>query len=63
MENMTINLISVVDKNGDVRALARATAQDAKISLEVTFAAHPGASESELWERARDEVMRYLDSA
>jgi len=63
MERMIIKVISVVEHNGRHPAGACATAQDAKISLEVTFAAHPEASKSELWDRARDEVLRYLDPA
>ncbi len=63
MEPMTIRIISVVENDGQIRARTRTTAEDAKISLEVTFAAHPEASKAELWDRARDEALRYLDLA
>ena len=60
---MQIIIVSVLTHDGHVRCRARATAQDAKIILEVTYAAHPEASDGELWQQARDEVLRYLDIA
>lgn len=61
MERMDITVLSVTRRSGQIRA--RATARDAKISLEVTFAAHPEASDGEIWQQARGEVLRYLDLA
>ncbi len=63
MESMQFDILSVVASDRLYRARARATAQDARITLEVTFVAYPEASRSELWDRARDEVLRYLASA
>lgn len=58
---MQIDIVSIVECNGRYCARARAKAQDATIWLEVTFVAHPEASRAELWDRARNEVLRYLD--
>lgn len=61
MEAISIIVLSVVRNFDRYRARARATAQDAVTMLEVTFAVHPEASKSEISDRARDEVVRYLD--
>ena len=63
METMRITVQSVVEQEGLYRARARAVARDATIRLEVTFAAHREASDGELWQQARGEVLRYLDLA
>ena len=63
MEPLNIYVISIIDCGNYFRARARATAQDAKITLEVTFATHPESSKSELWDPARDKVLRYLGPA
>ena len=57
----TPDMLSVVARNGVVRARARATADAARISVEVWCMSEPAMSRRELWERARDEVLRYLD--
>jgi hypothetical protein len=41
---MTIHVISLVERNGKVYARARATAAEAKISVEVWFERWPDAS-------------------
>jgi len=63
MENMTITILSVVKHDSRFRARARAVAQDAEIMVEVRFQADTGASQSELWLKARDQCLRYLDIA
>ena len=63
VEKMTIAINSVVEHDGRYTARARATARNARFMLEVIFEAHPEASEAELRERTRDEVLRYLDPA
>ncbi len=63
MERMDITVLSVTRRSDQIQARARAVARDAKISLEVTFAAHPEASDGDIWQQARDEVLRYLDLA
>ncbi len=63
VEKMTITINSVVERDSRYAARACATAQDAKISLEVSFAADRRSSSLELRDRARDEVLRYLDPA
>ena len=63
MEPMNVTLISVFNKEGNVRARARATAQHATINIEVCFHADEGASRAELWLEARDQCLRYLDVA
>ena len=61
MEKMHITVFSVVEDDHHYRARARAVARDAKIMIEVRFHADKRASEAELWEIVRDEVLRYLD--
>ena len=63
MEPMNVTLISVFNKEGNVRARARAVAQDARIMVEVRFQADEGVSRAELWLEARDQCLRYLDVA
>ena len=63
MEPMNVTLISVIKREGNVRARARAVAQDARLNLEVTFEAGLHSSREDLWRQARDEVLRYLDIA
>ena len=48
MESMNVTLISVIKKEGKVRARARAVAHDARIMVEVRFQAGEGASNAEL---------------
>ena len=60
---MTIHLLSVRVADGRVRARARAVAAHARISVEVSFSVRTGTPCAELWQRARDEVLRYLDPA
>ena len=63
MEPMNVTLISVFNKEGNVRARARAVAHDVEIMVEVRFQADEGASKAELWLEARDQCLRYLDVA
>jgi hypothetical protein len=63
MEAMAIQLVSVIVREGRAVARARAVAAEARISIEVSFSVPPGLSRSDLWECARDEVLRYLDLA
>jgi hypothetical protein len=63
MEYLTISVMSVmsvIENDGKVRARTRATAQDARIDVEVTFEAGLHSSHEDLWQQARDEVLRYL---
>ena len=63
MEYMAISVMSVVEHDGQIHARARATARDARISLEVTFEAGFHTSQEDVWQQERDEVLRYLDVA
>lgn len=63
MEKMQISLISVVQRNGIVVARARAEAEQARIWVEVQFIPPTGARGAELWARAIDEALKYLDIA
>jgi len=63
METMQITVISVVECDNHFRARARAVARDARIMIEVRFQTDEEASTADHWERARDEVLRYLDIA
>ena len=63
MEPMQINVLSVVEQNGRFKARARAVAHDATIWLEVRFEAAGMASQADLKQQARDEIIRYLDPA
>ena len=63
MEPINVTLISVFKEKGKIRARARAVAHDAEIMIEVRFRANPKESKSRLWEKAREEVLRYLDIA
>jgi hypothetical protein len=56
------SVLSLQERDGMVVARARADAENAVIRLEVRFA-HPLLRKSALWERAYDEVLRYLDPA
>lgn len=60
MERMQISLVSVVEHDGEVVAWAKVEAEKARIWVEVWFT--PTTTEN-LWCRARDEVLRYLDPA
>ena len=60
---MTISVFSVVEDDHHFRARARAVAEDARIMIEVTFEAGLHSSREDLWQQARDEVLRYLDVA
>lgn len=61
MEPMLIHLLSVRQDRGEVRVRARAVAAQARISIEVWFDSPPATTKRELWEEARDQVLRYLD--
>ena len=63
METMQITVISVVECDNHFRARARAVAHDATIMIEVRFQTDEGSSKSELWLKARDQCLRYLDIA
>ena len=63
MEPMNVTLLSVIKKEGKVRARASAVAQDAEIMVKVRFQTDEGASNAELWLKARDQCLRYLDIA
>ncbi len=63
MERMDITVLSVTRRSGQIQARARATAKDATIWLAVSFETFPEVSEGEIWQQARDEVLRYLDIA
>ena len=63
MESMTIHLISLVNRDGQIHARARATAEQARITVEVWFEGEPGASKRDLWREARDRVLAVLDPA
>ena len=51
MEKMEITIVSLV------------AADRANISVQVQFEAKPGTSRAELWGRAKDQVLWYLDPA
>ena len=61
MEPLSISVLSVLERDGHVRVRARATAVAAIIHLEVRFVAQHGVSKRELWQMARDQILRYLD--
>ena len=63
MEKMEITIVSLVADQGGVRARARVIADRANISVQVQFEAKPGTSRAELWGRAKDQVLWYLDPA
>lgn len=63
MEKMAIKVVSLVQRNGIVVARARAEAEQARIGVEVWFTVPPRAATRELWQEAKDEVLRYLDPA
>lgn len=58
MEPMTVRILSIKRRGERFVARARARAEDAQIWLEVEFSAR---EQENLWERARDETLRYLD--
>lgn len=60
MEPMSITIFSIKPRGERFVARARACAEDARIWLEIEFSWRDQGS---LWERARDEVLRYLDIA
>ena len=59
---MHIAVLSIRERDGQIVAYARAVAENAVIHLQVQFT-RPLATKAELWEVARDEVLRYLDVA
>ena len=61
MERMGITVLAITRRSGQIQARARATAKDATIWLAVSF--EIDASDAEVWERARDAKLRYLDPA
>ena len=61
MEQMKIDVVSVVERDRTCTAIARALAPQAVIWLEVAFESRPNLTKRELWWKARDEVLRYLD--
>jgi hypothetical protein len=61
VEPMTIHLLSVVVRDGRAIARARAVAVEARISIEVWFVVRANVRRKDLWQRARDEMLRYLD--
>lgn len=63
MEPMTVHLVSVIRQHDHVKARARVSAPQARIMVEVIFQVGSVRSRRELWSRARDEVLRYLDVA
>ena len=63
MEPMTISVLSVVERDGHYITKARATTQDARIDLEVSFEAGRMESREGLWREARVQVLRFLDIA
>ena len=63
MEQMTIELVSVTECKGSYLAIALADALDARITIIVRFESDQNSPPTELWQRARDEVLRYLDIA
>ena len=58
MEDMQIHLLSVREHKGQVHARARAVSQQARISIEVWFVAPHQGTKRELWQEARDHVLR-----
>ena len=63
MEPIMITLLSVVEIEGEIRARARAMAQDATIMIEVRFRTDEETSTPEHWKQARDQCLRYVDVA
>jgi len=60
---MEITVLSVREVDGELVARAAAVTADAHIRLEVRFAPQGSEGRAELWDRARAEVLRYLDIA
>jgi hypothetical protein len=58
---MTIEIVSVVECENQIRVRACATAEGATIWLEVQFQATKRASKGRIWQEARDHCLRYLD--
>ena len=58
---MTTIVNSVIVRDGRAYARARATARQARIAIEIWFDAETGWSKADLWQQARDQVLRYLD--
>jgi hypothetical protein len=61
MEKMQITVLSLREEQGQVVAGARAAARDATVHLQGWFDRPTGAVRQELWQEARDQVLRYLD--
>ena len=63
MEPMRITILTVRKRDGMFVARAVAVAAAARIHLEVKFLPRAGSTAADQWNRARDEVLRYLDPA
>ena len=63
MEAMQVSVVSVTNIGGKVACRAYAVANEALIRIDVLFSVDSNASRSDVWNRARDEVLRYLDIA
>ena len=63
MEQMRIKVISVRLKGRQYRAYIRANAPNVEIALVIHFRADASARSPDIWCRARDEALRYLDIA
>lgn len=61
MEPMRITILSIQEHGGQVVTHARAEADAATIHLRVHFAKPCGITWDDMWDRARDEVLKYLD--
>lgn len=60
MEPMSITILSIRPKGEVFVVRAQARADEARIWLEIEFRAH---DQECIWQRARDETLRYLDIA
>lgn len=63
MEKMQIQIDRVSRRKDKATAWATILAADARIAIAVRFRTHANCSGIELWQRARDEILRYLDPA
>jgi hypothetical protein len=61
MEMMKIDVLFVAESNDCYQCSAVAMATNAKIYLTVRFPNDRSYSKRQLWERARHEMLRYLD--
>ena len=60
VESMSVTILSIRPRGERLVARAQARAEEARIWLEVEFDVH---DQECVWERARDEALRYLDIA